>query len=125
LTETPIFHVYSRQGNTVEETPICNKNFENRLSLIAETFLLKSTLKFKLPLTLQHIHYSNYDLSAQLNNGWGRALWIYPEITYPVTDSITVGVAYAKDLLSDLSQANETMDAASNNIFQVIFQTTL
>lgn len=105
LMEIPILHSYNRAG-VLDSTGkgSANPAFENRVYLLTSVSLTGS-LSFDFPLMLNSVRsatFQNADGSLAENSGrLSHKLWIYPELSYQVDPTWTVGAAYYSDNLLD------------------------
>lgn len=125
--EVPILHVYNKAGSIDEaEEATANPVIENRFFLVAGLSFMKKTLNLKLPLIVENARHSDFQEGAKFNNGWSHKLWVYPELTYSVGESTSIGMAYySENLVKDDFSALALNDGFSKGVFQVILQQSL
>lgn len=123
--EAPLLHVYSRAGGERDGVSSANPRFENRLGIAAELSFFKRALKVRLPAVLQAVRFADFEKGAHHNDTWAAALWITPEVTYALTGSTTVGLAYAENFVKEESQTLNELDFTHSGTAQFIFQQAL
>lgn len=89
LSELPIFPVYSQAGANGKANPA----FENRIYLIGDIDITEK-LSVSIPLLFWATAYRSFDVGAKNNAKVNFMAMIYPEVTYMLTDNVSVGVAY-------------------------------
>jgi len=89
VIETPILHIYNKAGH--EDT--ANRIFENRVQLGFDVDL-SSKWSLSLPLQFFASKYRDFEPQATLNGEWDYFLGIYPELSYAVSSSLSLGIAY-------------------------------
>ncbi len=99
LVEMPILQAYSRAGTVGATGASANSIFENRVYLIGY-FKLSSKFSLSVPLMFHQTRYADFQAGAKNNAAWTLFLWTYPELTYSLTDTTSLGLAYySGDLL--------------------------
>lgn len=121
VVELPIFHLYSRSGANGKANPF----FENRVYLIAD-INLTSKLSLSLPLMFHQTRYANFQDGAKNNNSWGYFVYVWPEVTYAIDDTYSVGVSYYSDNLLTSDLAKFTLgDGLEQGVYQLVFTASL
>lgn len=93
LMEIPILHAYDRAGYTNSEGKLAaNPSLENRVYLVTSVSLADN-LNLDLPINLNSVRNSNF-AGAGNSGRLQHRLWIYPELTYKIDPTWTVGAAY-------------------------------
>ncbi len=118
--EIPILQFYNKAGVGTTANPA----FENRVYLMAD-FDLGQGFAFSLPLFFHQTKLRTY--SAAANSGqWDFFVYTWPELTYAVTENVTVGVAYQSGNLMTSSMGGFTFsDGLKKGAFQAIVGVTL
>jgi hypothetical protein len=118
--ELPIFHFYDNAGTAGSANP----GFENRVYLIAD-FNLGGGFAFSLPVYFHQLKFRT--LTGAANSGkWDFFVYTWPELTYAVTDNVTLGVAYRSENLMTSDMSSFTFDSGFNTgAVQAIMAVTL
>ncbi len=123
LIEVPIFHVYDRAGSgTADAGFVANPSLENRF-YFAQEFTLSSWCALWLPLRLKSTRFANFRPDAKNNDKWSHLVTLYPELTFTLSKTIALGLAYetANLMTEDLSKTSIS-DGIANGISQVFFR---
>ncbi len=123
LSDSPILHVYSKDGSTVAGKVVQNPDVENRLLLEVEFEVLVKGLSLYIPLELASQHVRGF---AGTTGTWGHKLGLWPELTYPVAKQVRLGVAYRSENLIKGDLSNTSFDTAfRNGVPQMILNASL
>ena len=119
FSEIPSLWVFDRAG----KDGAANPTLENRVYLIADITLAKG-LSLSLPLFFVQTKFSEFEVGATNNAAWVFNLSTWPELTYSVSDSLSVGLAYYSSNLvkSDLSELT-LGEGLEKGVVQTVFTT--
>ncbi len=103
LSEMPIIPINSKAGHAGAANPA----FQNRIYLIGD-ISVTDKLSVSLPVFFWFTKYRDFAPEAANNDATTFTLMIYPEVSYSLTDNVSVGIAYYSDNMvqSDLSGLN-------------------
>lgn len=126
LWEVPIVHIYSRSGSTGAEGPEANPIFESRVYLSTNFSFFNKKLSFKIPLILQTIRHASFAEGAKHNNSWSHILWVYPELTYALSEKMSIGLGYySENLIVDNFSKTSFSRGLQKGVTQFIFQQSI
>jgi hypothetical protein len=126
LEEVPIIHGYSRSGTGAGSKAAANPSIENRIYLAADWATPIRGLKLYFPIIFQSTKYRDYAAKAKFNDQWEHWLWIYPELTYAITPTTAVGLAYrSSNLVSPDFKSVNLAQGFQKGVTQVILQASL
>ncbi len=120
LHELPIFGAYSKAGVGAS----ANMIYENRVYLIT-ALQITEKLSFELPIMLHNTRYQTFE-GAKNSATWAANLWIYPELTYQLTDNVSVGAAmYTSNLVAPDLSGFTLSDGFKDSVVQLVLGATL
>lgn len=126
LWEVPILHVYNRPGTEGAEGPEANPLFENRIYLSTNLSFFDKKLNLKIPIILQTIRHASFSEGSKHNDSWSHVLWVYPELTYALSEKTSIGLGYySENLIADDFSASDFAGGFQKGITQIIFQQSL
>ncbi len=96
--EVPILHLYSQPGAVTGGTASANPIVENRVYLIGDVQLTEK-LSLSIPVMFHATRYRPFLVGAKNDNAMGYFLWVNPELTYAVSDKLSVGLSYYSENL--------------------------
>lgn len=97
LFEIPILHAYNRSAVLSDGALTANPVLENRVYLLTSVNITDS-LTFDFPLMLNSVRFAQ-SAGASKSGRLEHTLWIYPELSYKLDSTWTVGGAYYSDNL--------------------------
>ncbi len=123
VQDSPILHVYSKDGNTVAGKLVQNPDVENRFLVEFETQLFLTGLTLYVPLELQSAHLRGF---GGKEGTWSHRVTFWPEITYPVASTVRLGVAFRSDNMVKADLSGTNLDQAfRNGVTQMVFNASL